>query len=181
MSVDGSDIPIPVSIHAPTWGATSDTDDAFFTNLFQSTHPHGVRRLLNVIRRLRICFNPRTHMGCDKPRNGFATQKSSFNPRTHMGCDQVDLMVAQKHLTVSIHAPTWGATIHSFIFDETFKVSIHAPTWGATHSLLRCIKDTHSFNPRTHMGCDLNFVNRFVRNSSFNPRTHMGCDVKRKI
>ncbi len=132
LSVDGSDIPIPVSIHAPTWGATSDTDDAFFTNLFQSTHPHGVRRLLNVIRRLRICFNPRTHMGCDKPRNGFATQKSSFNPRTHMGCDQVDLMVAQKHLTVSIHAPTWGATIHSFIFDETFKVSIHAPTWGAT-------------------------------------------------
>ena len=33
---------------------------------FQSTHPHGVRRLvINSLNKLFICFNPRTHTGCD--------------------------------------------------------------------------------------------------------------------
>ena len=37
---------------------------------------------------------------------------------------------------VSIHAPTWGATIEETWKFKTFDVSIHAPTWGATvHSL----------------------------------------------
>ena len=33
---------------------------------------------------------------------------------------------------VSIHAPTWGATVNGVNADYTNKVSIHAPTWGAT-------------------------------------------------
>ena len=80
-------------------------------NLFQSTHPHGVR------------------LG---------------SPRQRIFS-----------LSVSIHAPTWGATllgnrIHYFVF---------------------------SFNPRTHMGCDVSLVKMLKMICSFNPRTHMGCDA----
>ena len=37
---------------------------------FQSTHPHGVRLCSPILPlRTALCFNPRTHMGCDSPRN----------------------------------------------------------------------------------------------------------------
>ena len=36
------------------------------------------------------------------------------------------------HNSVSIHAPTWGATLFDRIKTLSFAVSIHAPTWGAT-------------------------------------------------
>ena len=34
-----------------------------------------------------------------------------------------------------------------------------------------------SFNPRTHMGCDLFRPCELLHNLRFNPRTHMGCDA----
>ena len=102
-------------------------------------------------------------------------------------------------MAVSIHAPTWGATVPSFVKDRLVK----------------------GFNPRTHMGCDVfqHFICIFVvqfqsthphgvrpldggvfpitfvsihaptwgatgmrhgsrmRCARFNPRTHMGCDM----
>ena len=39
---------------------------------------------------------------------------------------------AIKSMNVSIHAPTWGATIGFGDISYGFIVSIHAPTWGAT-------------------------------------------------
>ena len=60
-----------VSIHAPTWGATS---------------PRKID--LNV-----FCgFNPRTHMGCDVINDRLYSLFTGFNPRTHMGCDFLRLM-----------------------------------------------------------------------------------------
>ncbi len=38
-----------VSIHAPTRGATSLVADATLLSVFQSTHPHGVRRYANIL------------------------------------------------------------------------------------------------------------------------------------
>ena len=35
-----------ISIHAPTWGATSATNSITTANTFQSTHPRGVRQFL---------------------------------------------------------------------------------------------------------------------------------------
>ena len=40
---------------------------------------------------------------------------------------------AAKWIRVSIHAPTWGATVRAAEPPKTQKVSIHAPTWGATY------------------------------------------------
>ena len=62
--------------------------------MFQSTHPHGVRLVFWL-------------------RGGTATY--SFNPRTHTGCDLINRPV-KLIILVSIHAPTRGATEIDFIF-----------------------------------------------------------------
>ena len=79
---------VEVSIHAPTWGATSNYIQVTAMGEFQSTLPHGERRREIDTKKQRLCFNPRSHMGSD------STITPSLTPRT-----------------VSIHAPTWGATI----------------------------------------------------------------------
>ncbi len=55
-----------VSIHAPARGATQFGKRRYLINLFQSTHPHGVRPL-KVVRYQydHPRFNPRTRTGCD--------------------------------------------------------------------------------------------------------------------
>ena len=56
-----------VSIHAPTQGATGGTLAVFGTGLFQSTHPRRVRRgAIYATSAPSLCFNPRTHAGCDR-------------------------------------------------------------------------------------------------------------------
>ena len=145
-------------------------------NAFQSTHP----------------------LGCDLLKISNTAHAYCFNPRTHMGCDGTVLRICFD-TEVSIHAPTWGATLIDNLSKFYYDVSIHAPTWGATFAdnaqsyLIPC------FNPRTHMGCDLALpfacfdvkvsihaptwgATRCLETvppslSSFNPRTHMGCDV----
>ena len=121
-----------VSIHAPAWGATSLRAQAVLNAMFQSTHPHGVRRKDKNFFHIKASFNPRTRMGCDgfglstRTKNmkfqsthphgvrlllcELAKATGSFNPRTRMGCDQA--------------------------------VSQHS-------------SEGQSFNPRTRMGCDL--------------------------
>ena len=79
-----------VSIHAPVWGATSSPTSAFIDKWFQSTHPCGVRLDINRMRVL--------------------------------------------HWHVSIHAPVWGATFAGGGSGTDVVVSIHAPVWGATLS-----------------------------------------------
>ena len=97
---------------------------------FQSTHPRGVRQ--NVIKMIGLY--------------GY------FNPRTHVGCDEIQ---ADRHCSprISIHAPTWGATIP--IADNK-----HIQKFQSTHPrgvrrVFRCHRFYNwYFNPRTHVGCD---------------------------
>ena len=107
--------------------------DGHLITLFQSTHPHGVRRLR------RYCPSP---------------VSPSFNPRTHTGCDLI-LSPPYPYTDVSIHAPTRGATAsgiaanatarfqsthphgvrhHVSLMKQKTSVSIHAPTRGATRT-----------------------------------------------
>ena len=121
-----------VSIHAPTRGATC---------------------LPTICLPPTMCFNPRTHTGCDvqrarcgsigrvsihAPTRGATSfnlstlmDQNSFNPRTHTGCDAAGYSRAQT-ATVSIHAPTRGATYCKSLRVASIRVSIHAPTRGAT-------------------------------------------------
>ena len=79
---------------------------------FQSTHPHGVRRVKSVLNfGFTFGFNPRTHTGCDN--TGFLSpcRLVCFNPRTHTGCDTSTTRTTTICKYVSIHAPTRGATV----------------------------------------------------------------------
>ena len=49
-----------VSIHAPVWGATRHSLTSHLTNVFQSTHPCGVRRLL-CSKLFAVCLFQSTH------------------------------------------------------------------------------------------------------------------------
>ena len=79
-----------------------------------------------------ISFNPRTHTGCDPLRLIPRLLFVCFNPRTHTGCDLKAQGVSDIVANVSIHAPTRGATAAGFSRSQTATVSIHAPTRGAT-------------------------------------------------
>ena len=93
-----------------------------------------------------------------------------------MGCDGQQV-TGQRLDNISIHAPTWGATFENDATQKTFDISIHAPTWGATYQAYRNMKDKNYFNPRTHVGCDIEiFLIEFIY-LDFNPRTHVGCDL----
>ena len=101
--------------------------------MFQSTHPHGVRlRSLIPLPAFRSGFNPRTHTGCD------------FKNKLFIICYLVSIHAPTRGATlvghpclsrpyVSIHAPTRGATRKTAPKMFEWFVSIHAPTRGATH------------------------------------------------
>ena len=144
-----------VSIHAPTRGATfrkygqsmiprcfnprthTGCDYASPSNcgspmMFQSTHPHGVRRV-NGVYVINIKKFQSTHphgvrhgvedapvmaalVSIHAPTRGATRhfkvigRSRSFNPRTHTGCD-TGVCPPPSPIAVSIHAPTRGATI----------------------------------------------------------------------
>ena len=77
---------------------------------FQSTHPRGVRHGRVAPFGRDTDFNPRTHVGCDLVRMGKTAGSSNFNPRTHVGCDSSASSFEYIPRSISIHAPTWGAT-----------------------------------------------------------------------
>ena len=143
-----------VSIHAPTRGATGkisvgsqDEKVSIHAPTRGATHWH-------ILLFHNSSFNPRTHEGCDLPTFADLLSYICFNPRTHEGCDGLDAFCTY-WLTVSIHAPTRGATLIDSTdrpvvieFQSTHPrgvrlylllvscsdddVSIHAPTRGAT-------------------------------------------------
>ena len=171
---------IPVSIHAPTRGAT-----LLYNRCFLSFY----------------CFNPRTHTGCDVC--NWCCKSSICRVSIHAPTRGATLLKdggIDVHY-VSIHAPTRGATRPAYQFNfpfivsihaptrgatrealnrtrANFHVSIHAPTRGATHSKSRFSFSESCFNPRTHTGCDTKDFRKNTCEYSFNPRTHTGCDFR---
>ncbi len=129
---------MPVSIHAPIWGAT---------------------RFAYTLRLRFMCFNPRARIGRDFGRGVFgkvrsvsihapvwgatacpmtsAPTSSRFQSTRPYGARLVEHAQHYHDNVVSIHAPVWGATYqasrHSF---GCAGVSIHAPVWGATGAVL---------------------------------------------
>ena len=171
-----------------------------YRRLFQSTHPHGVRRRTTDIGIMTYYFNPRTRMGCD----GHIRRR----PRP---CHRI-----------SIHAPAWGATYglpvcnSTAIFQSTHPHGVRPPVYRkyivpfkfqSTHphgvrptARARPPGSWAYFNPRTRMGCDARVMrlmadwlfisihapawgatswrgSRVASTSYFNPRTRMGCDT----
>ena len=59
-------------------------------------------------------------------------------------------------------------------------VSIHAPAWGATSPNCAYVPRTRRFNPRARMGRDFQLITLPYRTISFNPRARMGRDLKNR-
>ena len=121
---------------------------------FQSTHPRGVRLRGLTARRTAWNFNPRTHVGCDLflfLSNFIATFISIHAPTWGA---TISNKLGPERGVISIHAPTWGATPTMRSGKTRNNISIHAPTWGATPRGLSSPPRRY-FNPRTHVGCDL--------------------------
>ena len=93
-------------------------------------------------------------MGSDISTRSAISPRSCFNPRSHMGSD---------------------CTVIRDTISRT--VSIHAPTWGATHRRPRWDCPWAGFNPRSHMGSDAQKRENVQYIKRFNPRSHMGSDA----
>ncbi len=187
-----------VSIHAPTWGATTRYTAVKSSKKFQSTPPRGGRLpRVSYGESINFGFNPRPHVGGDFLFFVFSYTTHRFNPRPHVGGDWGKPAYPSAYM-VSIHAPTWGATSTTLTMFDGAIVSIHAPTWGATPiprtmSLKAWFQSTPprggrlpvelpfthlwGFNPRPHVGGDLFAMSDTYYPTGFNPRPHVGGDA----
>ena len=120
-----------VSIHAPTGGATRGVPKRNISSLFQFTRPRGARPAPPPAGRDGSCFNSRAHGGRDRRRSRSGMRASVSIHAPTGGATQ--LLLPREHLlAVSIHAPTGGATKMEILSATHPNVSIHAPTGGAT-------------------------------------------------
>ena len=192
-------VDIEISIHAPTWGATSAPNLALIVGLFQSTHPRGVRPDGNIPNRsmLDISIHAPTWGATQTKQRQRQEQQISIHAPTWGATNFVTEMLSAKE--ISIHAPTWGATTNAFEGYGGLIISIHAPTWGATRLLITDVATTPiSIHAPTWGATDGNIPNRSMLDISihaptwgataglfdwtaeendFNPRTHVGCDI----
>ena len=81
-------------------------------------------------------------------------------------------------MSVSIHAPTRGATHAALNTFVGALVSIHAPTRGATDNGFSVCPHNDSFNPRPHKGGDNGHRVKDRDDDGFNPRPHKGGDME---
>ena len=144
-----------------------------------------------------MCFNPRTHEGCDLLLAVLLTYTRCFNPRTHEGCDSSEAGNIYRSPSFQSTHPR-GVRLSSSYLKQTsdlfqsthprgvrlvttitdiilIQVSIHAPTRGATryydkNTLVYMFQSTH---PRGVRRLPTRHRARLRR---FNPRTHEGCD-----
>ena len=116
-----------ISIHAPTWGATRSAAAHKAEGPISIHAPTwGATNILTDYERFIKDFNPRTHVGCDRPSPPCSRSTSisihaptwgatpylsvqsfnnkHFNPRTHVGCDLLILFrLLRCHLFQSTH------------------------------------------------------------------------------
>ncbi len=128
------DFAISISIHAPTRGATTVYQGRAILVRFQSTLPQEERLFPNLCVLVYVNFNPRSHKRSDLPALRPPAPFRDFNPRSHKRSD-LEIAVGLMDTSISIHAPTRGATECIFRPSVAFLISIHAPTRGATQMM----------------------------------------------
>ena len=124
-----------------------------------------------------IDFNPRTLVGCDQDSQCCQAGKKNFNPRTLVGCDisRVFRIFPRKRFQ-STH-PRGVRPDDDVTCRSVGSISIHAPSWGATTPEVALSTIRHNFNPRTLVGCDDEENGKNGSRWNFNPRTLVGCDI----
>ena len=155
--------------------ARGDTTTTFTPNLprvFQSTPPREGRHTPKKCIDLHSCFNPRPHARgdlldvCSLPN---AIRFQSTPPREGR---RVSSSKWESRDSVSIHAPTRGATSYEFQFLRTLFVSIHAPTRGATTAVVDYLDQLIVSIHAPTRGATFTAARRLPAALSFNPRPH---------
>ena len=125
------------------------------TSKFQSTHPHGVRPIKSAF--WIICFRVSIHAptrGATYLKIVEAYNNLCFNPRTHTGCDRSNPKIIRGGKDVSIHAPTRGATLNDFLLSLVLQFQSTHPHGVRPAFIILLFILKECFNPRTHTGCD---------------------------
>ena len=104
----------------------------YLSIIFQSTLPRE-ERLIKPFSTLRetFNFNPRSHERSDTTSQTSCIKALDFNPRSHERSDRKGFYIFMDN-SISIHAPTRGATMYCIDNGLVYDISIHAPTRGAT-------------------------------------------------
>ncbi len=137
----------------PRGGRPKTRDVGGMAFVFQSTPPRGGRRPAAAGVRITRSFQSTPPRGgrriCWKT---FGSLSVSIHAPAWGATDRPDFDVRDR--VVSIHAPAWGATVTTAIRYPNRPVSIHAPAWGATDSLSSGGVQSNCFNPRPRVGGD---------------------------
>ena len=147
----------PVSIHAPTWGATLRMLCWGVERItFQSTRPRGARPPLSCQAHLYgFCFNPRAHVGRDKSAARRHLRSSSFNPRAHVGRDNLLASGLGVNVLFQSTRPRGARPLHFMVMPRSGSTFQSTRPRGARPILCDAeFNDLYSFNPRAHVGRD---------------------------
>ena len=150
---DDDYVKVIISIHAPTRGATITAFSHVSCLQFQSTLPHGERRLIIQLVHMYKNFNPRSHTGSDEVCCLSTEFIMYFNPRSHTGSDSGSVSVDPSSLNFNPRSHT-----------------------GSDCNLIPFTSLPRDFNPRSHTGSDGLATALSYNNGDFNPRSHTGSD-----
>ena len=79
----------------------------------------------------RECFNPRSRVGSDNDASNCFVVSESFNPRSRVGSDSFFIAILATHLSFNPRSRV-GSDVDNPNAEYAISVSIHAPAWGAT-------------------------------------------------
>ena len=146
--------------------------------MFQSTHPRGVRRSRPAAEGCHLeGFNPRTPVGCDTHTAGLLCRSDQFQSTPPRGVRRGAACEGRKQNEEFQSTHPRGVRpvgLKGLILQ--LLVSIHAPPWGATLETLwigqhRLFQSTHPRGVRPYSATAEDQKYRF------NPRTPVGCDT----
>ena len=121
-----------ISIHAPTRGATTSSDSSSLSLSISIHAPtRGATYFLMSFTTCSSNFNPRSYKRSDGLHPHNIRTFLYFNPRSYKRSDLTGIL-GVCGVSISIHAPTRGATSLENQLHRFFLISIHAPTRGAT-------------------------------------------------
>ena len=123
----------PVSIHAPTKGATVTASRKSPGNhCFNPRSHEGSDHEPEAKHYKLIGFNPRSHEGSDAMLTFISTVSLGFNPRSHEGSDALNPVAYALFRMFQSTLPRRERLWNDWFRDTNYQVSIHAPTKGAT-------------------------------------------------
>ena len=121
-------------------------------------------------------FNPRARMGRDPGLYVPPEAAYCFNPRARMGRDNSNPVVILVSFSFQSTRPHGARQNHIWPGHLIITVSIHAPAWGATCQIGFNNCSRRRFNPRARMGRDNLIMLAITAPTGFNPRARMGRD-----